>query len=87
MLVFAERTADVDNILERLITSGVEAVAVHGGLDQRDREYAISSFKVRLTALHPVPPWRALPFPGRGCKVQCAGAARGEGRACRHGRG
>ena len=46
MLVFAERTGDVDNILEKLITSGVEAVAVHGGLDQQDREYAISSFKV-----------------------------------------
>jgi hypothetical protein len=47
VLVFAERTGDVDNILESLITSGVEAVAVHGGLDQQDREYAISSFKVR----------------------------------------
>lgn len=46
VLVFAERTGDVDNILESLITSGVEAVAVHGGLDQQDREYAISSFKV-----------------------------------------
>lgn len=48
--MFAERTGDVDNILEKLITSGVEAVAVHGGLDQQDREYAISSFKVRLLA-------------------------------------
>ena len=50
VLIFAERTGDVDNILEKLITSGVQAVAVHGGLDQQDREYAISSFKVR--ALH-----------------------------------
>lgn len=49
VLVFAERTGDVDNILEKLITSGVEAVAVHGGLDQQDREYAISSFKVTHT--------------------------------------
>ena len=46
VLIFAERTGDVDNILENLITSGVEAVAVHGGLDQQDREYAIQSFKV-----------------------------------------
>ena len=53
VLVFAERTGDVDNILEKLITSGVEAVAVHGGLDQQDREYAISSFKV----LHPLRQW------------------------------
>lgn len=33
--------------MEQLITSGVEAVAVHGGLDQEDREFAIRSFKVR----------------------------------------
>lgn len=52
VLVFAERTGDVDNILEKLITSGVQAVAVHGGLDQQDREHAISSFKVCLLFLH-----------------------------------
>ena len=56
VLVFAERTGDVDNILEKLITSGVEAVAVHGGLDQQDREYAISSFKVLFTLLAPKSP-------------------------------
>lgn len=53
VLVFAERTGDVDDILEKLITSGVEAVAVHGGLDQADREYAISSFKVRSQSSRP----------------------------------
>ena len=55
MLIFAERTGDVDNILEKLITSGVQAVAVHGGLDQQDREYAISSFKVRASPHHYFP--------------------------------
>ena len=53
VLVFAERTGEVDNILESLITSGVEAVAVHGGLDQQDREYAISAFKVPPSPLRP----------------------------------
>ena len=43
---------DVDNTLEKLITSGVEAVAVHGGLDQSDREYAISSFKASTQPTH-----------------------------------
>lgn len=46
VLVFAERTGDVDSILEKLIQSGVEARAVHGGLDQHDRESAIREFKV-----------------------------------------
>ena len=48
VLVFSERTSDVDNIHERLLMSGVEAVAVHGGLDQEDRNNAIDAFKVSL---------------------------------------
>ena len=44
--VFAEKTADVDNIHEYLLVKGVEAVAVHGGKDQEEREAAIDAFKV-----------------------------------------
>ncbi len=47
VLVFAEKTADVDNIHEYLLVKGVEAVAVHGGKDQEEREAAIDAFKVR----------------------------------------
>ena len=46
--MFSERTSDVDNIHERLLMSGVEAVAVHGGLDQEDRNNAIDAFKVLI---------------------------------------
>ncbi|XP_057772789.1 DEAD-box ATP-dependent RNA helicase 35 [Salvia miltiorrhiza] len=45
VLVFCENKADVDDIHEYLLLKGVEAVAIHGGKDQEDREYAISSFK------------------------------------------
>ncbi|KAK9837229.1 hypothetical protein WJX81_000185 [Elliptochloris bilobata] len=45
VLVFAEKTADVDDIHEYLLVKGVEAVAVHGGKDQEDREQAIDAFK------------------------------------------
>ncbi|XP_042468596.1 DEAD-box ATP-dependent RNA helicase 35-like [Zingiber officinale] len=45
VLVFCENKADVDDIHEYLLHKGVEAVAIHGGKDQEDREYAISSFK------------------------------------------
>uniref|UniRef100_A0A6N2KK02 Helicase C-terminal domain-containing protein n=1 Tax=Salix viminalis TaxID=40686 RepID=A0A6N2KK02_SALVM len=45
VLVFCENKADVDDIHEYLLLKGVEAVAVHGGKDQEEREYAISSFK------------------------------------------
>ncbi|CAN6845858.1 hypothetical protein Bca4012_050740 [Brassica carinata] len=45
VLIFCENKADVDDIHEYLLLKGVEAVAIHGGKDQEDREYAISSFK------------------------------------------
>ena len=38
VLIFAEKTKDVDDIHEYLLIKGVEAVAVHGGKDQEDRE-------------------------------------------------
>ncbi|XP_071733443.1 DEAD-box ATP-dependent RNA helicase 35 [Rutidosis leptorrhynchoides] len=45
VLVFCENKSDVDEIHEYLLLKGVEAVAIHGGKDQEDRESAISSFK------------------------------------------
>ncbi|KAI3512697.1 hypothetical protein L1887_20015 [Cichorium endivia] len=45
VLVFCENKSDVDDIHEYLLLKGVEAVAIHGGKDQEEREYAISSFK------------------------------------------
>uniref|UniRef100_A0A7N0ZUF0 RNA helicase n=1 Tax=Kalanchoe fedtschenkoi TaxID=63787 RepID=A0A7N0ZUF0_KALFE len=45
VLIFCENKADVDDIYEYLLLKGVEAVAIHGGKDQEERENAISSFK------------------------------------------
>ncbi|KAL8159793.1 hypothetical protein V2J09_001330 [Rumex salicifolius] len=45
VLIFCENKSDVDDIHEYLLLKGVEAVAVHGGKDQEEREYAIASFK------------------------------------------
>eukprot|EP00271_Cylindrocystis_brebissonii_P022382 TRINITY_DN8598_c0_g1_i1.p1 TRINITY_DN8598_c0_g1~~TRINITY_DN8598_c0_g1_i1.p1 ORF type:complete len:796 (-),score=173.98 TRINITY_DN8598_c0_g1_i1:173-2560(-) len=45
VLIFCENKADVDDIHEYLLLKGVEAVAVHGGKDQEDRESAIREFK------------------------------------------
>ncbi|KAF9601883.1 hypothetical protein IFM89_023947 [Coptis chinensis] len=45
VLIFCENKADVDDIHEYLLLKGVEAVAIHGGKDQEERENAISSFK------------------------------------------
>ncbi|KAF3494600.1 hypothetical protein DY000_02057097 [Brassica cretica] len=45
VLIFCEKKADVDDIQDYLVLKGVEAAAIHGGKDQEDREYAISSFK------------------------------------------
>ncbi|KAK1313235.1 DEAD-box ATP-dependent RNA helicase 35 [Acorus calamus] len=45
VLIFCENKSDVDDIHEYLLLKGVEAVSIHGGKDQEEREYAISSFK------------------------------------------
>eukprot|EP00850_Spirogloea_muscicola_P004463 SM000019S05007 [mRNA] locus=s19:411418:414548:- [translate_table: standard] len=45
VLIFCENKADVDDIHEYLLVKGVEAVAIHGGKDQEEREFAIASFK------------------------------------------
>ncbi len=44
-LIFAENKTDVDDIHEKLLVAGVEAVAVHGGKDQEERVSAIDEFK------------------------------------------
>ncbi len=67
VLVFAEKTADVDDIHEYLLVKGVEAVAVHGGKDQEEREQAIDAFKARPRARAPA---------GRSCG-SVAGARQG----------
>eukprot|EP00249_Psilotum_nudum_P018149 c26661_g1_i3 orf=216-1964(+) len=45
VLIFCENKTDVDEIHEYLLRKGVEAVAIHGGKDQEEREYAIAAFK------------------------------------------
>lgn len=44
-LIFCENKSDVDNIHEYLLLKGVKAVAIHGGKDQEEREYAIRKFR------------------------------------------
>lgn len=58
MLIFAENKADVDDIHERLLTVAVEAVSIHGGKDQEEREAAIKSFKEGTKVL-------SRPFPSQ----------------------
>ncbi|KAJ0396788.1 hypothetical protein P43SY_007684 [Pythium insidiosum] len=45
VVIFCERKGDVDDIHEYLILKGVEAVAIHGGKDQQERNEAIDLFK------------------------------------------
>ncbi|CAG8437427.1 6185_t:CDS:10 [Funneliformis mosseae] len=45
VLIFAENKNDVDDIHEYLLVKGVEAVAIHGGKSQEEREFAIRAFK------------------------------------------
>ena len=45
VMIFSENKADVDSIHEYLLIKGVDAVAVHGGKAQEDRQAAIARFK------------------------------------------
>eukprot|EP00929_Paragymnodinium_shiwhaense_P113742 TRINITY_DN82043_c0_g1_i1.p1 TRINITY_DN82043_c0_g1~~TRINITY_DN82043_c0_g1_i1.p1 ORF type:complete len:636 (+),score=185.46 TRINITY_DN82043_c0_g1_i1:143-2050(+) len=45
VLIFCENKSDVDDVHEYLLLKGVEAVAIHGGLDQEERHEAIRGFK------------------------------------------
>lgn len=43
--IFCEKKQDVDDIHEYLLIKGVDAVSIHGGKDQEDRNEAIALFK------------------------------------------
>ncbi|KAI9205856.1 P-loop containing nucleoside triphosphate hydrolase protein [Polychytrium aggregatum] len=45
VLIFAENKNDVDNIHEYLLLKGIDCVAIHGGKDQSEREFAVRAFK------------------------------------------
>lgn len=45
VLIFAEKTQEVDEIHEFLLVKGVEAVSIHGTKDQEERNWAIDNFK------------------------------------------
>ena len=45
VVVFCERKGDVDDVHEYLLLKGVEAVSIHGGKDQEERNDAIRRFK------------------------------------------
>merc|ERR1740138_1120776 len=45
VLIFVESKQEADDIHEYLMLKGVEAVAIHGGKGQDEREYAIQMFK------------------------------------------
>ena len=44
-IIFCERKGDVDEIHEYLLLKGVEAVSIHGGKDQEERNEAIRLYK------------------------------------------
>ena len=45
VIIFCERKGDVDAIHEYLLVKGVEAVSIHGGKDQEERNEAIRLYK------------------------------------------
>lgn len=45
VVIFCERKGDVDDIHEYLLLKGVEAVSIHGGKDQDERNEAIKEYK------------------------------------------
>lgn len=48
VVIFCERKTDVDEIHEYLLVKGVEAVSIHGGKDQEERNEAIRMYKAGI---------------------------------------
>lgn len=44
-IIFAENKNDVDDIYEYLLLKGIDAVAIHGGKTQEERDFGIRAFK------------------------------------------
>ena len=72
VLVFCENKADVDDIHEYLLLKGVEAVAIHGGMDQ------VRSTHTPFRSDAPSSLWRQL---REGKRAEGKGLVRGGGRA------
>lgn len=51
VLVFVERQAATDNLARDLMKAGYPCMALHGGMDQFDRDMTISDFKKGVTSL------------------------------------
>ena len=48
ILIFVDKQEAVDNLFRELISSGYPCLALHGGMDQNDRDYTITDFKGKL---------------------------------------
>lgn len=44
-MIFVDRQEAVDNLFSELMKSGYMCLALHGGMDQSDRDYTILDFK------------------------------------------
>lgn len=47
VLIFSMSKVEVDDILEFMLKRGIDAVAIHGGKTQEERDYAVNMFKER----------------------------------------
>ena len=71
VLIFAENKADVDDIHEYLLKQNVEAVAIHGGKEQEERNAAIDGFKGGKKARRPAPAGDGLSMRAHMLRVRC----------------
>ena len=48
ILIFVEKQAQADELFKELWKAGYKALALHGNMDQTDREFCIQDFKDRV---------------------------------------
>ena len=51
ILVFVDKQEAVDTLFRQIIDAGYPALALHGGMDQSDRDYTITDFKSKLRTI------------------------------------
>lgn len=51
ILIFVDKQENVDKLFQNLLNAGYDALTLHGGIDQIDRDYTIADFKNKLRIL------------------------------------
>lgn len=72
ILIFVDKQEAVDSLFRQLIDAGYPCLALHGGMDQSDRDFTVADFKVGSPSQRAATDGRAHSESPAAITVQCA---------------